>query len=260
MSLFDKFRKKEELNTLSKKNLEESDLSSTYIYSSDNGLPPVSALDMMRINSIREEIKKHDYEFSEALKKINVYILPLEVNTQLRTVTDIARDMISSLHYCFEAKKRLNLISKDFLSSESHKKFMIQFTDGFIFDELEKFSSYSEEKLKEYSEFNYSAYFFAYILGLIDNLPKDPESCDEMQLCSLITKFNNFKELLNNCKLLDKEDVLYLSDVLALKSFSYVYKKDKNLPYDEKMKKYNSIQRNCSFHVLSYDFDSIMKK
>jgi len=227
---------------------------------SKDELPPISEKDMKRIYDLIEEIKQQDCEFYESLKKLNLYVFPLESNTNLLSKSEVAHTMISSLHCCIKTKKILNLMSEDFLLSETYKKLMLKFTDGFIFDELEKVDDYSDEELINMSKSNYSAYFYAYILGLIDKIPGTPEDCDEKALCSLITNFDSYGKMLDNCKMLDKESMLYIADSLCLETIYYMYKKHNNMPYDEKNKEYKSIQRSCSFYILSYDFDAIMKK
>lgn len=223
-------------------------------------LPPISENDMGRIHNIMEYIKQHDYDFYKSLQNLSLYAVPLESNTKLLPATDVAHTMISSLHCCIKAKKMLNSISEDFLSSDTYKKFMINFTDGFIFDELERISSYSESELKMQIENKYFAYFGAYILGLTDKLPDNPEDCDEKALCSLITKFNSYGEMLNNCRMIDKESILYIADSLALESIHYIYKEKNNIHFDEKNRNYKIIQRSCSFYVLSYNFDDMKNK
>lgn len=168
--------------------------------------------------------------------------------------------MISELHYCFKVKSMLNLLDDSFVSSETYKKFMVSFTDGFIFNELEEIDNCSEKQLiEDLSRSNWLAYFYAYILGLINNVPENPDECNEIELCSFITKFNSYGEMLNNCRMLDKESILYIADLLCLESIYYIYKKERNISYDEKIKNYKSIQRSCLFYVLSYDFNSMME-
>lgn len=238
MGLFDKFKKNEKKDEL----------------------PTISKNDMERIHDIMEYIKQHDHDFYTSLQNLSLYAVPLESNTNLLPLSEIAHTMISSLHCCIEAKKRLNSISEVFLSSDTYKRFMISFTDGFIFDELERISTYSESELKMQIENNYFAYFYAYVLGLIDRLPANPEGCDEIKLCTLITKFNSYGEMLNNCKMLDKESILYIADSLALESIHYIYKEKNNIHFDEKDRNYKIIQRSCSFYVLSYNFDDMKNK
>lgn len=242
MGLFDKFKKNEIKNE------------------TNNELPPVSEKDMERIHRLLDEIKEKDYPFYESMRSLTIYTIPLDVNTNLIPISEIVREMVSELHYCIEAKSRLNIISKDFLSSETYKKFMVYFTDGFIFDELEKFSSYSDEQLRLHSNDNYIAYFCAYVLGLIDKIPANPEGCDEIKLCTLLTSFTNYSEIFNKCKLLSKEQILYISDYLSMECAYFVYKQNMNLLYDEKMKWYKRSLMGCSHYILSFDFESIMKK
>ncbi len=243
MGLFDKFKTNEIRNE------------------NDYGLPPVSEKDMARITKLLEDIYKvKDYSFYEKMKTMSIYIFPLESNTKLLSVGNIANEMVTELHYCIEAKIRLNLISEDFLSSDIYKKFMFSFTDGFIFDDLEEFSKYSDKKLEYHSKDNYLAYFCAYVLGLIDKLPSTPDDCDEKKLCSIITNFNSYSEMLNNCKLLSKERILYLSDYLSLESAYFVYKQTMNLNYSEELRWYKRSLMTCSYYVLSFDFESVMNK
>lgn len=138
---------------------------------------------------------------------------------------------------------------------------MVRFTDGFIFNELEEIDNCSEKQLiEDLSRSNWLAYFYTYILGLINNVPENPDECNEIELCSFITKFNSYGEMLNNCKMLDKESILYIADFLVLVSEHYTYKEEHNISFDEKIRDYKTIQRFCSFYVLSYDFDSMLKK
>lgn len=242
MGFFDKFKKNE------------------IKHEANDGLPPVSEKDMARIHGLLEDIKVKNYPLFEKIKDITLYIMPLESDTNLISISEIVREMVSKLHYCIEAKNRLSIISKDFLESESYKKFMVGFADGFIFDELEKFSSFSDEQLKHHSLDIYSAYFCAYVLGLIDELPQNSEKCDEERLCSIITSFNNFSDIIDNCKLMSKEQVLYISDYLSMECAYLVYKENANLLFDEKTKWYKRNLMICSYYVLSFDFESIMKK
>ena len=228
--------------------------------SNKDGLPSVSENDMKRLHQLFEE-KKQDYKFYETLQKTSIYMFPLESNTNLVPIADIIREMVSSLHYCIEAKKRLNLISEEFLASETYNKFMYKFTDGFMFDELDKFSNYSNNDLKNIVDNNnYLAYFYAYILKLINKLPEKKEDCDEIQLCSIITKVDNYLALFDCCQLLSKEQILYIADYLCLESIYFSYKKSQNQPYDESMQKYVGIQRTGAFFALSYDFNSMVRK
>lgn len=242
MGLFDKFKKNEIRNE------------------TNDGLPPVSEKDLERIHRLLDEIKVKNYPMYEKMKDVTTYIMPLEANTSLISISEIIREMVSELHYCIEAKKRLNTISKDFLESETYKKLMYNFADGFIFDGLESFSSYSEEELKHYSLNIYFAYFCAYVLGLIDKLPENPEECSEEKLCSIITSFNNCSKIIDNCKLMSKEQILYISDYLSIECSYLVYKENANLLYDEKIKWYKRNLMICSYYILSFDFDSVMKK
>lgn len=221
-------------------------------------LSEISTNDMQRIYSLIKA--QDDNDFKASLNNISLYAFPLESNTSLLSKSEVAHTMISTLHHCFKAKTGLNMISENFLTSEPYKKLMFKFTDGFIFDELEKFDNYSEEELINLSKSNCSAYFYAYILGLIDKIPETPEECDEKALCSLITNFESYGEMLDNCKMLDKKSMLYIADSLCLETIYYMYKKHHNIPYDEKIKEYKGIQRSCSFYILSYDYDAIMKK
>ena len=124
----------------------------------------------------------------------------------------------------------------------------VSFTDGFIFNELEEIDNCSEKHLiEELSRSNWLAYFYAYILRLIDKVPEKPDDCDEKELCSLITKFNSYGELIYNCRMLDKESILYIADLLCLESIYYTYKKEHNISYDKQIKNYKFIQRFCSF-------------
>lgn len=239
MGIFDKFKKNEKKDEL----------------------PTISKNDMGRIHDIIEYIKQYDNDFYESLKNLSLYAFPLESNTKLLPVTDVAHKMLSELHYCFKAKSILNILDDDFTSSESYKRFMINFADGFIFNDLEKLDNCSDKNLiEQLSKSNYIAYFYAYILGLIDKIPNNPKECDEKQLCNLITKFNSYGEMLNNCKMLDKESILYIADSLALESIHNIYKEKNNIPFDKELREYKGIQRHCSFYVLSYDFDDVMNK
>lgn len=243
MGIFDKLKKNEIKNE------------------TNNELPPISENDMGRIHTIMEDIKQHDYDFYNSLQNLSLYAFPLESNTKLLPVTDVAHKMISELHYCFKAKSILNILDNSFVSSEAYKKFMISFTDGFIFNELEEIDNCSDKNLiEELSRSNYLAYFYAYILGLIDKMPNNPKDCDEIQLCNLVTKFNSYAELLNNCKMLNKQSILYIADSLVLVSEYNIYKEEHNIPFDKEIRNYKTIQRFCAFYVLSYDVEAMISK
>ena len=49
-------------------------------------------------NFIIEYIKQYDNDFYESLKNLSLYAFPLESNTKLLPVTDVAHKMLSELH------------------------------------------------------------------------------------------------------------------------------------------------------------------
>lgn len=89
---------------------------------------------------------------------------------------------------------------------------------------------------------------------------KKMDDCDEIQLCNLITKFNSYAELLNKCKMLDKQSILYIADSLVLVSEYNIYKEKNNIPFDKEIRNYKTIQRFCSFYALSYDAEAMINK
>ena len=72
------------------------------------------------------------------------------------------------------------------MNSSTYVKYLTGFTDGFTWDYLDEISKLPEEKKRNLTNNKYNAYYYAYILGLIDTYPETPEMCDEKQLCSML--------------------------------------------------------------------------
>lgn len=142
------------------------------------------------------------------------------------------------------------------MNSSTYVKYLTGFTDGFTWDYLDEISKLPEEKKRNLTNNKYNAYYYAYILGLIDTYPETPEMCDEKQLCSmLVQQYGSHMKLLEACKAKarSKEDVLYTADHLTLECKHNRYKIEHDIPYDHEMVTCAYLQRQQAYYALSYE-------
>lgn len=175
-------------------------------------LDKLSDNDIKRITSVFEKLEQEQIPNILKLKDIDPNLIPLDSNTKLISSHEIVENLISFVAKYVSMEKKLGNI-KDEELSENCNKFSKTYVSGSLNDEIEKMNSFLPYEINELANYLEYAWTYMWILGLYQGIPKN-EGLNE--LLQILNKFKNYDDLYNNCRFLDKEQILSISETLTL--------------------------------------------
>lgn len=168
--------------------------------------------DIKRITSVFEKLEQEHIPNILKLKDIDPNLVPLDSNTKLISSHEIVENLISFVAKYVTIQNKLENI-KDEELSENCNKFLKTYVSGSLNDEIEKMNSFSANEINELVNYLEYAWTYMWILGLYQGIPKN-ENLNE--LLQILNKYENYNDLYNNCRFLDKEQILSISETLTI--------------------------------------------
>lgn len=172
----------------------------------------ISENDIKRITSVFEKLEQEQIPNILKLKDIDPNLIPLDSNTKLISSHEIVENLISFVAKYVSMEKKLGNI-KDEELSENCNKFLKTYLSGSLNDEIEKMNSFLPYEINELANYLEYAWTYMWILGLYQAIPKN-EGLNE--LLQILNKFENYDDLYNNCRFLDKDQILSISETLTI--------------------------------------------
>lgn len=172
----------------------------------------ISENDIKRITSVFEKLEQEHIPNILKLKDIDSNLIPLDSNTKLISSHEVVENLISFVAKYVTIERKLENIKGEELS-ENCNKFLKTYVSGSLNDEIEKMNSFLPYEINELANYLEYAWTYMWILGLYQGIPKN-EGLNE--LLQILNKFENYDDLYNNCRFLDKDQILSISETLTI--------------------------------------------